>query len=161
MSQVFGAELRKQIEERKQRILESISERSARIARGETDEDDCFMSINSNQKALSECDLKLNILDGDGCEDFDAVVDENGEEVSVYWFDNKWGKETCVARGIFASSINALLKKTGWTQKKIRVPVWVKFQSGGSGMCGVYTGYYRVCRWHTNMVTGEYVGYPA
>ena len=88
-------------------------------------------------------------------------VDENGEEVSVHWFENKWRRTTCVARGVFASSIKALLKKTGWTQKTIRVPVWVKFCAGsGSGMCAVYTGSYQQVRWHTNMVTGEYVGYP-
>lgn len=161
MKRLFGAELAASIEREMQRIREVQQERDERISRGETDYDDCFISIRSDAQALDRCRMELDILKGDGCVDFDAIIDENGDEVSVHWFENKWRKTTCVARGVFASSIKALLKKTGWTQKTIRVPVWVKFCAGsGGGMCSVYTGSYQQVRWHTNMVTGEYVGYP-
>lgn len=161
MTRLFGEELRKSIEAEKQRRIETMNRRDECIANGETDEDDCFMSIRVESQAIDRCNMELEILKGDGLMDYDAIIDENGEEVSVYCFENKWRRTTYVGRGVFASSIRALLKKTGWTQRTIRVPVWVKFEAGsGGGMCAVYTGRYTYVRWHTNMVTGEYVGYP-
>ena len=92
--------------------------------------------------------------------DFEGVFDKNGEEIWVKWVHTRYGG-AFVGRGVFASSIKALLKKTGWHTEMIKVPVWTKFVSGpGGGMCGAYTGGYELVRWHTNMVTGEYVGYP-
>lgn len=161
MSKVFGAELAKQILQRKERLIESMNERDKRINDGWTDYDDCFMSIRTESQSIHECDMQLEILKGDGLMDVEAIFDENGDEVNVHAFENKWRRTSYVGRGIFASSINALLKKTGWVKKTIRVPVWTKFYGGsGGGMCVVYTGSYSYVRWHTNMVTGEYVGYP-
>ena len=130
MTRLFGEELRKSIEAEKQRLIETMNRRDERIANGETDEDDCFMSIRVESQAIDRCNMELEILKGDGLMDYDAIIDENGEEVSVYWFENKWRRTTYVGRGVFASSIRALLKKTGWTQRTIRVPVWVKFEAG-------------------------------
>ena len=161
MKRLFGAELAVSIEREMQKIREIQQERDERISRGETDYDDCFVSIMSDAQSLDRCRMELEILKGDWLMNYDAIIDENGEEVSVHCFENKWRRTTYVGRGVFASSIRALLKKTGWTQRTIRVPVWVKFEAGcGGGMCGVYTGRYTYVRWHTNMVTGEYVGYP-
>lgn len=161
MARLFGAELAASIEREIEHIHEIRKNRDERIRDGWTDEDDCFMSIRSETQTLDRCRMELEILKGDGCMDFEAVIDENGEEVYVHAFENKWGRTSYVGRGIFASSMDALLKKTGWTRKTIRVPVWTKFVSGcGGGMCAVYTGSYQCVRWHTNMVTGEYVGYP-
>lgn len=159
---IFGEELRKSIEAERQQILQNIEDRNRRIETGETDYDDCFISMRVSANALDACDKKLKILQGDGCMAFDAIFDENGDEVPIHYFENKWRKTTVVGRGVFASSVNALLKKTGWTRGEVRAPVWVKFQSEGCGrgMCGVYSGSYQYVRWHTNMVTGEYVGYP-
>ncbi len=105
MKKLFGAELAASIEREMQRIREVQQERDERISRGETDYDDCFVSIRSDAQALDRCRMELDILKGDGCVDFDAIIDENGEEVSVHWFENKWRRTTCVARGVFASSI--------------------------------------------------------
>lgn len=157
---LYGAELARSLERDRERILATMQERNERIARWETDEDDCFMSMRVEQQALANISKQLAILSGDGCAEREVVVDENGEEVSVHMFANRWGGTSYVARGVFASSEKALLKKTGWTLKTIRVPVWTKFTAGGSGMYGAYAGSYEVVRWHTNMVTGEYVGYP-
>lgn len=156
----YGEELRKSIEREIEHIHEVQKRRDERIARWETDEDDCFMSIRVEEQALSRCRKQLEILKTDGTREMEAVFDENGNEVYIHHFKNKWGGWSVVGNGIFASSENALLKKTGWIKKTIRVPVWVKFVSGGSGLYGAYTGSYEVVRWHTNMVTGEYVGYP-
>ena len=161
MAKVFGAELAKQIEKHRQCLVDAQDRRDERIGAGWTDEDDCFLSIRVEQQGIRECDMQLEILKGDGLMDVDAIFDENGKEVGVHSFPNKWGRISYVGHGIFASSIDALLKKTGWINKTIRVPVWTKFCAGsGGGMCAVYTGTIRYVRWHTNMVTGEYVGYP-
>lgn len=156
---IYGEELRKSILDRKERNIAAMNRRAERIENWETDEEDCFMSQRVEENAVHECNMQLNILDGDGMMDFDAIFDGNGEEVCVRCVNTKYGV-AYVGRGIFASSIKALLKKTGWTPKTIRVPVWTKFCAAGSGLYGVYCGSYERVRWHTNMKTGEYVGYP-
>lgn len=161
MAQVFGEELKKQIEKDIARINEIQEERRKRIENCWVDDSDCFMSARVEDQTLRRHQMELEILKGDGCMDYEAIFDQDGVEVGVHEFMNQWRRISYVGRGIFASSIKALLKKTGWTKKTIRVPAWVKFDAGsGGGMCAVYTGRYIICRWHTNMVTGEYVGYP-
>lgn len=155
----YGEELRKSILATKEHLLESIKERNERIANWQTDEDDCFLSQRVEERAISECNMQLTILDGDGTMTIDAVIDQDGNEVNTRWVDTRYGLKI-VGRGVFANSEKALLKKTGWTTKEIKVPCWTKFCSSGSGLLGVYSGSYQVVRWHTNMVTGEYVGYP-
>ena len=160
MAKVYGEELRKQILETRRRMQEAINRRWERINNCETDMDDCFISQHVEEDAIRECNMQLKILDGDGLMDYRAIIDKNGKEVHIHWFTNRWGRDTVVGNGIFASSISALLKKTGWIEKTIRVPAWTKFIACGSGMSGVMNGSTEVVRWHTNMVTGEYVGYP-
>jgi hypothetical protein len=155
----YGEELRKSILATKEHLLERIKERNERIANWQTDEDDCFLSQRVEERAISECNMQLTILDGDGTMTIDAVIDQDGNEVNTRWVDTRYGLKI-VGRGVFANSEKALLKKTGWTTKEIKVPCWTKFCSSGSGLLGVYSGSYQVVRWHTNMVTGEYVGYP-
>ena len=155
----YGEELKAEVLKTKARMQEALDRRDERIANWETDEDDCFLSIRVEQNAISECNMQLKILDTDGTEEFEAVFDENGSEVRVRNVNTKYGWKV-VGNGVWANSRKALLKKTGWTTRKIRVPVWTKFVPSGSGMMGVYGGSYEVVRWHTNMVTGEYVGYP-
>ena len=161
MSALFGEQLANSIRQERQRYIEAMERRDKRIAGGLTDEDDCFVSIRVEEQGIRKCDMRLEILSGDGLMDFEAIFDTDGHEVNVRNFPNKWGGTSYVGRGIFASSLNALLKKTGWIKKTIRVPVWTKFCAGsGGGMCAVYTGRECLVRWHTNMVTGEYTGYP-
>lgn len=160
MGKMYGEELRKSVLAHRQRVIDQIANRQNRIDNCETDYDDCFISIHIDEDALRACDMQLKILDGDGMMDYTTVVDENGNEVRTHWFTNKWGRDTIVGNGVFASSYNALLKKTGWKEKTIRVPAWTKFCTSGTGMAGVMSGRTEVVRWHTNMKTGEYVGYP-
>lgn len=168
---LYGEELKKSIMETKQRMIDALDRRDERIRNWETDEDDCFMSIRVEQQAISECNKQLAILNGDGMMDFEATFDKEGNEVRVRYVRTRFGDAYVVDvpsdepghkwKPVFASSMKALLKKTGYTQKTIRVPAWTKFCSGpGGGLCGVYSGSYETVRWHTNMLTGEYVGYP-
>ena len=159
MAKLFGEELRKSILASKARYQEAISDRLDRIDAGLTDMDDCFLSQRVEERAMLECDMQLDILDRGGTYDWDCYFDADGKEVAVRWVNTRFGSKV-VANGVFANSIKALLKKTGLVEKTVRVPVWTKFVPAGSGLCGVYGGSYCVVRWHTNMATGEYVGYP-
>ena len=161
MAKIYGEELRKAILAQRARLQEAVDRRAEHLANCDFDLDDCFVSEHVERDGIRECNMQLEILDTDGLMDYDAIIDENGNEVRVHWFTNKWGRATVVGNGVFASSISALLKKTGWTEKTIRVPVWTKFCAGGvRGIAGVMCGSAERVRWHTNMVTGEYVGYP-
>lgn len=160
MDKVYGNELREEILKRKKLLQDAISRRWERIANCETDMDDCFISQHVEEDGIRECNMQLAILDTDGLMDLEVIVDQDGNEIRTHWFTNQWGKDTIVANGVFASSIKALLKKTGWTQKTIRVPVWTKFCTSGRGLSGVMSGSTERVRWHTNMVTGKYVGFP-
>lgn len=162
MKKLYGKELAEQIKNEVADIRKIQERREKRIADWETDEDDCFVSIRTEEQEIRACEMKLHILEEtDGTMEIDAIFDKNGNEVNTHWFTNKWGRSTIVGNGVFASSLNALLKKTGWTVKKIKVPQWVRFEAGcGCGMYAVYTGRNIYTRWHTNMVTGEYVGFP-
>ena len=159
MAKVYGAELAREIEAQKQRYITAIEDRQRRINNWETDEDDCFMSQRVEERGIHECNTRLEILKGDGTMPFEAVIDQEGNEVYVRNVHTRFGW-AYVGRGIFANSIKALCKKTGWHTEEIRVPVWTKLCSGGSGLYGAYTASVECVRWHTNMVTGEYVGYP-
>lgn len=160
MPKLYGEELARSIEAEKQRYIAAIEDRQRRINNWETDEDDCFLSQRMEERGIHECNERLKILQGDGTMPYDAVFDQEGNEVSVRWVNTRFGG-AYVGRGIFASSIKALCKKTGWTVKEIRVPVWTKLSSGGAkGLYGAYIASIERVRWHTNMVTGEYVGYP-
>lgn len=159
MANLFGEELKSAIIAQKQRMIENIEDRRERINNWQTDEDDCFLSQRVDERGIHECNMQLDILGGDGCMDFDGWFDADGNEVRVKWVQTRYGC-ACVWNGVFASSEKALQKKTGLTRKTIRVPVWTKFCPSGSGLAGVYGGSIQTVRWHTNMVTGEYVGYP-
>lgn len=156
----YGMELKAQILQSIESTKAQMAERQERLNNWETDEDDCFVSMRVDDNAMSNYKMQLDILDGDGTMDWEAIMDENGKEVNVRWVKTRYGG-AYVGRGIFASSKKALCKKTGWRIETIKVPVWTKFFAAGSGIAGVYGGSYGITRWHTNMVTGEYVGYPA
>ena len=156
----YGEELRQEILATKKTLQDAIDRRWERINNCEVEMDDCFISQHVEEDGIRECDMQLHILDTDGTMEIDAIFDQDGKEVRTHWFRNKFGGYSIVGNGIFASSEKALLEKTGWTKKTIRVPCWTKFITSGTGMAGVMSGATEIVRWHTNMVTGEYVGYP-
>ena len=154
----YGEELKQAIIREKETLQAAIDRRAERIARWETDEEDCFLSQRVEEQGIRNCDKRLAIISGDGLMDFEGWFDGD-REVYVRWVHTRYGG-AYVYNGVFASSQKALQKKTGLTRKTIRVPAWTKFSTPYSGLYGAYCGDYEVVRWHTNMVTGEYVGYP-
>ena len=120
MKKLFGEALRASILDTKAHLINVLENRQRRIDNCETDMDDCFVSERIERNGLVECDKQLKILDTDGLMDYDAVFDNDGNEVWVHWVN------IC----------------------------------HGTGLCGAFNSTIEVVRWHTNMVTGEYVGYP-
>ncbi|MDR1516447.1 MAG: hypothetical protein LBS45_12210 [Synergistaceae bacterium] len=160
MSKLYGKALAESIRDTIARIEEALDDRNERISQGMTDIDDCFISERVERRAIQEARMQLDILRSDGTMPIDAVIDENGDEVYVRYVDTRYGPKY-VGNGVFASSLKALLKKTGWKTEERNVPCWTKFIPGsGGGMYSVYTGTVGIVRWHTNMVTGEYAGFP-
>ena len=164
MGRAYGAELAKQIEAQKQRFIEQIDCRNKRIADGLTDMDDCFISQRFEENGIHECNLQLAILDGDGFMTIEQAFNEKGEPVTIGSFANQWGGTTYISTKadgtkVFASSKKALIKKAGFSTRLVLVPCWTRFVANGSGMLGAYSGSIQVCRWHTNMVTGEEFGF--
>ena len=158
-TKLFGAELTESIKKKIEHYEELLRNRAERIALGMTDMDDCFLSDKIERTSIQEAKLQLEILSGDGCEERDVIIDEDGKDVGARWVQTRYGNRI-TARGIYASSAKALCKKTGWSEDKRRIPVWTKWIPCGSGLAGAYSGYYAKVRWHTNMKTGEYVGFP-
>lgn len=99
MTKLYGAALAEQIRAERQRILDAMKRREIRIANGETDEDDCFLSMRSEEQNLRKCDMQLSILDTDGLMEFDGVFDAEGKEVNVHPITNQWGKISYTGRG--------------------------------------------------------------
>ena len=161
MAKLYGEELRQSILKDIERLKESQRDRDRRVAKGMTDYDDCFVSMRAESNGIYEAEMKLDILDNGGTMVIEAVIDEEGKEVNVRWVHTRYGG-AYVGRGIFASSKKALCKKTGWHLEDKAVPCWVKFEAprGMRGLAGAMCGSYYKVRWHTNMLTGEYVGYP-
>jgi len=159
MAKVYGEALAEQIREEMARYQANIDGRWERINQGLTDMDDCFMSQRVEERGIANCKMQLEILEGDGTMEIEVLLDKTGNVFEPRWIETRYGCKM-IAGGVFANSKKALLKKTGWAIGTKRVPCWTKFCAGsGGGMCAVYTGSYQVVRWHTNMVTGEYVGF--
>ena len=155
---VYGKELAAVLRADVERIKGILEDRQDRIDKGMTDMDDCFMSQRNNENSLQRLRMQLEILETDGLMEVDVVDLGDGEVEEPRWVETRWGSKI-VAHGVFAASLKALLKKTGWTLTPRLVPMWVKFYASGTGMAGAFNGSYQVCRWHTNMVTGEYFGF--
>ena len=156
---LYGSDLMTKLANDRQRVLGIMAERNGRINEGLTDDNDCFMSIKMDKHQLREIEMQMEILAGDGLYEVKALFDEDGDEVAMRWVNTRYGTRV-VADGVFAKTVEALVEKTGYELRTIKAPCWTKFMSSGTGLCGAYTGYYVKTRWHTNMTTGEYVGYP-
>lgn len=87
----YGKELAERIKKEIKNIEEIQKDRNERISSFKTDEEDCFLSTRIDEQELAKLKKQLAILNTDGCMDWEAIVDENGNEVNVHWFKNKWG----------------------------------------------------------------------
>jgi len=131
-----------------------MMDRRKRIEQGLTDVDDCFISERSNQHAITEAKLKLEILQNGGLSKFEVLVDvETNDIVSKKIIQGKYGLCWIVNddhADKFGRFVGLAKKESTYSKKGLKVewqelPAWVCFNAGsGSGMMGMYTGAYQM-----------------
>lgn len=150
------------LEKRMAIMQEAIERRNIRIERGETDEDDCFMSIKVEGVTIEECKQKINILKEGGVAWFDWYTDTEGVPCeSARWVQTKFGRSLVVdfadGRTIWTTALTEKgLAKKGLVKVEGLFPAWVRVEANGSGMVGAFLAYPRKYRANLNRATGEY-----
>lgn len=160
--QRFGDELVRSLKETLASLKCIRNDRQGRIASGVTDIDDCFISDKCDEERMCEIREQIRIIENGGTMKSKTLFDKNGVEVRVYKAKTKYGLCVCCevdGKTVYSQSVEKLAVKSGFQFRTVEVPCWTKMESSGSGMFGAYTATYQVVRWHTNMATGEYVGY--
>lgn len=144
------------------RINKVIDSRNERIVNGETDEDDCFISIRVNENAIKEANLQIDIIKNGGTSWFDWYTDMNNVPcVDARWVDTKFGGSMVVnfadGRTVWTTAQTEKgLAKKGLKKVEARFPVWTKTYCHGSGMLGVFNSSVGTYRAELNRATGEY-----
>ena len=144
------------------RYQQCLDNRNERIARGETDEDDCFISIKVETDGIRAAEMKIKIIEAGGTDWFDWYTDLDGVVCSdAHWVNTKYGYSLVVnfadGRTIWTSATTEKgLARRGLKKISARFPVWVKSFCNGSGMLGVFNSSVGKYRAELNRATGEY-----
>lgn len=156
----YGQALIERLEAQRETIKKQIADREGRIARWETDEDDCFISMKVDSDSLSQIDMKLHLLRNGGTSWFCEYATLDGTLINARWCSTKYGTRlrAVMPNGevVWTSSATAKgLAKKGIKRVLCKRPAWVRFYSGDSGMMGVMTGSYGEFKSDVNYATGE------
>ncbi len=165
----YGEELIKDLENEIKHYEEIMDRRWDRINDGQTDIDDCFMSMRCEERGRDLAKRKIELIRNGGCEWFMEYATLEGQLLNAKWcrcksFTGygtisklrvempdgtvKWTQAT-TAKGLARIGIKRVLCKR---------PAWFKFSSGHSGMLGVYTGEYITFPSEINYATGQQAG---
>ena len=161
----YGTELIAQLEAEIVRMQESIDNRFDRIDRGLTDMDDCFISQKVESEAIATNRQKIDLIKNGGTAWFLDYATLDGQIVDAMWCDTKYGWKLRVRMPdgeivwTTADTPKGLAKR-GLKKVEVLCPAWFKFSSPCSGMAGVYSGSYQLCRSEINYATGETVTAP-
>lgn len=157
---LYGTELVKKLEEEIETTKKTMANRVDRINSGMTDEDDCFISIRCDERALHLCQDKINLIKDGGTSWFTEYATLDGKLIDAKWCNTCYGSKLRAVmpdgQVIWTNAITQKgLVKRGIKMVHCRRPAWFKFSSGGSGMYGVYTGQYVLFPSSVNYATGE------
>lgn len=165
----YGKELIEELEREIKLYEETMSRRRDRINNGETDQEDCFVSMRVEERGRDLAKDKIKLIKDGGCDWFVEYATLDGVLVNAKWCrcksytgyghtsklriempdgTVKWTQAT-TEKGLARIGIKRVLCKR---------PAWFKFSSGGSGMLGVYTGQYVTFPSEKNYATGEDAG---
>lgn len=161
----YGTELIAQLEAEITRMQESIENRMDRINSGLTDMDDCFISQKVESETIATNQQKINLINNGGTAWFLSYATLDGQIVDAMWCNTKYGYKLRVKMPdgeiIWTASDTAKgLAKRGLKKVEILLPAWFSFSTSGSGMAGVMSGSYQLCRSDFNYATGETVTEP-
>lgn len=166
MSVKTGKELIKSLEEDLAAFQRSIENRQRRIDNWETDEDDCFISIRTDERGLQLVKDKLALIKDGGCAWFPEYATLDGQLINARWCKCRsftgYGTEYKLRMEMPDGSVQWTtattakgLAKRGVKRVLCKRPAWYKFQSSAGGMLGVYTGEYVLFPSSINYATGE------
>ena len=160
---LFGNDLIKSLENEMARTRAAIDNRWDRINDGWTDIDDCFISMKCDDRALSVCSDKIDLIKDGGTAWFREYATLDGTLVDAKWCNTKFGTSLRVVmpdgKVVWTTATTKKgLAKRGLKMVECRRPAWYTFRSVNSGMLGVYTGSYVLFPSDVNYATGETAG---
>lgn len=159
----YGIELLEELKAELQRTKEVQADRFNRIAKWETDYDDCAVSIRMSEHTEATIEMKIDILNNGGVSEFETLCDLDGNVISEKLISGKYGPcwvvsdEYVSTYGQFVGDPmkEATLTKNGLKRITVLRPAWVSFKANGGGMAGAYNGRPVIFRSETNYWTGE------
>lgn len=156
----YGEELIKDLEDSIARTRKCMNDRQERIDNGQTDEDDCFISIRCDERELQLCRDKIDLIKDGGAAWFREYATLDGQLVNARWCNTRYGTSLRVEMpdgGVIwtTSCTKRGLAKRGLKMVECKRAAWYRFHSSGRGMYGVYTGSYILFPSDINYATGE------
>lgn len=146
----YGQDLIKDLEKDIETIKAIQSDRAQRIAAGETDVDDCFISMRHDEQSVSVCREKIRLLEKGGCEWFVEYATLDGTLVDAKWCNTRFGGKLRVKRPngevIWTTASTAKgLAKVGLKRVECLRPAWFAFKGSS----------FQIFPSDTNYATGE------
>ena len=156
----YGQELIEQIKRDMEITQAAMENRAERINNGMTDIDDCFVSIRCDERQMGLCKSKIALLEDGGTAWFTEYATLDGQLVEAHWCKTKFGTSLRAQMPDGRVVWTTACTKKGLAKKGLKMveclrPAWFAFQSGNSGMLGVYTGSYITFPSDVNYATGE------
>lgn len=160
---LYGQELIEKLQKDIELTQGVIDRRWERINNWETDEDDCFISMRVDDRALQLYKDKIQLIKDGGTAWFTEYATLDGQIVDAHWCNTKFGYSLRVempdGKVVWTtSSTKKGLAKRGLKLVECRRPAWYCFKSPYKGMLGVYSGSYELFPSSVNYATGEDAG---
>lgn len=160
---MYGQELIEKLQKNIESTQAVIDRRWERINNWETDEDDCFISMRVDDRALQLYKDKIQLIKDGGTAWFTEYATLDGQLVNAKWCNTKFGSSLRVVmpdgQVIWTTSCTKKgLAKRGLKLVRCRRPAWYAFHSPYKGMLGVYSGSYDLFPSDVNYATGEAAG---
>lgn len=162
----YGQELIKELEKEIKRFEEVMDRRWDRINDGQTDIEDCFMSMRCEERGRDLAKDKIRLIQNGGCDWFAEYATLDGQLVNAKWCRCKSFTGYGTTSRLRIEMPDGTVKWTSATTEKglarigikrvlCKRPAWFRFSSSGSGMLAVYTGQYVTFPSDVNYATGE------
>lgn len=156
----YGKDLIEMLEEEIIGYTRVMNDRNKRIAAGQTDEEDCFISMRCDSRGLALAKDKIALIKNGGCMWFPEYATLDGTLVKARWCNTRYGyslrAEMPDGSVVWTTADSAKgLAKKGLKKVMCKRPAWFAFHSSDSGMMGVYSGSYVPFPSDINYATGE------
>ena len=157
---LYGQELIESLEKKIETTQGCIDRRWERINNWETDEEDCFISIRVDDRALQLYKDKIALIKEGGTSWFTEYATLDGELVDAHRCNTRYGSQLRVRMpdgSIIWTSAGTKkgLAKLGLKLVRCKRPAWYCFKTPYSGMYGAYMGTYELFPSDYNYATGE------